>query len=88
MAQAAAVSLPPTPDDPEQGALSVRQTPNAAPPRRCSHTTKAGTPCRWPPLVGRDVCVVHCNDPENVAQQAKARWLGGGLVRASWRLRT
>ena len=41
--------------------------------RHCQHLTKDGSPCKMPPLRGRDVCFVHCQDEDVVARRARAR---------------
>jgi hypothetical protein len=45
--------------------------------QRCRHTTKNGTPCKMPPLRGRDVCFVHCEDEDVVARRARTRQRAG-----------
>lgn len=48
------------PHQPEGRAAGAIPNPWAgAPPEACSRTTKAGNPCKMPPLAGHDYCVSH-----------------------------
>ena len=49
------------------------------PTRRCLASTKAGSACRMPPLIGSDLCFNH--DPSIAERRGLARRKGGSLGR-------